>query len=574
MTTRPSAPVDDIDNIRRFVAAIGLDRVSSQSSGSTLQAEQRCAEMTSNESTMQGEQHSSTETTALASPNNDNSNDQSSSTLASTPLTRSRANSGSPSHYLTASPQIGGLLAPQNTPQTIPASPDIHAPRTNKTPKTGPTSPDLNAPCTNNEDVSEALYDYFTNLQGMKPLSESIWAPKNIQATRQRSLLNGPRMPPRTPAPNMTAVSVVQPNPDINDTFTRLSFKAADHDYKADAFGDRVESSSSSSKIASQGNRFDILATSESSDKNDVSSPSASAGKENRSLSTPVAEENVTSSITKPSYLPPHLRVKEIASNLSRTDSVTEKKPKETENSDSAPAVKQAQGHKPILPSSFLGRWGATKKHVEDTLTADTAFGTGKDVSETAVGNEKRRSDATVGMDKGPTTVTSVNKSPVPTEVIEDASLSDLKLTGKSSNTSREHAPARPIKAAVEQGKAPESLEKKLFFSAWPQSEARERGRKLPLPSLISASNQNPLTLFQPPRSAKYSLSRSPLTQPPPLSLLSSTAAPLSRSTSAKDQRRSVSYTPPIASSSTTRLPMAWSTAKISRVARKLCLWS
>ena len=54
------------------------------------------------------------------------------------------------------------------------------------------------------------------------PLSESIWAPKHLP--HQQSLLKGPR----TPSRDLTPIKAVEPNPAINDTFTRMSFKAAD----------------------------------------------------------------------------------------------------------------------------------------------------------------------------------------------------------------------------------------------------------------------------------------------------------------------------------------------------------
>ena len=108
--------------------------------------------------------------------------------------------------FLKPSPSLAGLKAPHNTP------------------KTAASSPRLTAGNTHNEDVAEALSDYVSTLDG-RSLSDSIWAPGS--AGYKTSKLGG-----RRSTSNFSPVKFVEPNPAINDTFDRMSFKAADPDYK------------------------------------------------------------------------------------------------------------------------------------------------------------------------------------------------------------------------------------------------------------------------------------------------------------------------------------------------------
>ena len=112
----------------------------------------------------------------------------------------------SPEDFLKPSPYLAGLKAPQNTP------------------KTAASSPRLTGGNTHNEDVAEALSDYVSTLDG-RPLSDSMWAPGS--AGHKSSKLSG-----RRSTSNFSPVKFVEPNPAINDTFDRMSFKAADPDYK------------------------------------------------------------------------------------------------------------------------------------------------------------------------------------------------------------------------------------------------------------------------------------------------------------------------------------------------------
>ena len=111
----------------------------------------------------------------------------------------------SPKIHPVTSPLLTGLQAPHNTPRTVPASP-----------RTGPRQ-------THDEDVGDALYNFVQGIQGL-PLSESIWAPRS--AKYQPSPLGG------SPSKSLTTVRAVEANPAINDSFARMSFKAADSDYE------------------------------------------------------------------------------------------------------------------------------------------------------------------------------------------------------------------------------------------------------------------------------------------------------------------------------------------------------
>ncbi len=99
------------------------------------------------------------------------------------------------------SPHISGIKPPQNTPKTA-ASTAID---------------------THNQIVSAAFSDYVNSMNG-RPLSESIWAPGS---TRKPSMLTGARS-----ANVLTPVNAVQLDPAVNNTFDRMTSKAADSHHK------------------------------------------------------------------------------------------------------------------------------------------------------------------------------------------------------------------------------------------------------------------------------------------------------------------------------------------------------
>ena len=142
----------------------------------------------------------------------------------------------SPEAHPKPSPHISGLKAPFNTP------------------KTAASSPRLVAANNHNEDVAEAFSKSMNSMDG-RPLSESTWA---LGFTRSK-----PSMPSGARSTRvLTPVKAVEPNPAINDTFDRMSFKAADPDHKVgeNLIGDHVTRSLFSKASSPSVNRVSVLA--------------------------------------------------------------------------------------------------------------------------------------------------------------------------------------------------------------------------------------------------------------------------------------------------------------------------
>ena len=110
----------------------------------------------------------------------------------------------SPSHHLMTSPPVSGVKPPQNTPKTNPASPRVTPART--------YDDEL-------ADVSHVI-STIVGTMDTKPLWQSMWAPSSRLGTFS------------TPSRDLTPVRVVEADPTINDSFTRMSFKAADSEYE------------------------------------------------------------------------------------------------------------------------------------------------------------------------------------------------------------------------------------------------------------------------------------------------------------------------------------------------------
>ena len=162
----------------------------------------------------------------------------------------------SPEPHPKPSPHISGLKAPQNTP------------------KTAASSPRLAAANTHDEDVAEALSDYVNNMDG-RPLSDSIWAPGS--ARHKSSVLSGNRS-----TRVLTPIKAVDHNPSINDTFDRMSFKAADPDDKVEnLIGDHVTQFLFSKAPPLFFNKFAVLPDQVHGDKaNDVHAKTEAASDE------------------------------------------------------------------------------------------------------------------------------------------------------------------------------------------------------------------------------------------------------------------------------------------------------
>ena len=113
------------------------------------------------------------------------------------------------------------LASPEAQPKPSPHS-GLRAPV--NSPKTAASSPRLTAANTHNEDVGDAISDYIKGINS-SPLSESMWAPRS--ARYKPSTLSGARS-----ANVLTPIKAVEPNPATNETFDRMSFKAADPDHE------------------------------------------------------------------------------------------------------------------------------------------------------------------------------------------------------------------------------------------------------------------------------------------------------------------------------------------------------
>ena len=192
--------VDDSESIQRFVSQMrtpgnssyGLN-ASSTSTPSRSPSEQRNGTAPSNspEKTNGFADHV-TQPVDIPSPKESSHDSTPSRNSPASPIT---------------SPHARGIWAPNNTPKTNPASPFV-----------GPAQ-------THDEDVGYALADFVKTMEG-KPLSQSMWAPK--PGSYEHSLLSGARVRSR----DLTPTKVVDANPAINDSFARMSFKAADSDDK------------------------------------------------------------------------------------------------------------------------------------------------------------------------------------------------------------------------------------------------------------------------------------------------------------------------------------------------------
>ena len=201
--TKPNVGVDSAETINRFIAQMRSGR--NTSSGAAVITRQASPELVS-------EQRDDTVYLNGDVPNGAGFHRTEPIDI---PVTRSshsttpnRNSPASPGHHATASPHVSGLRPPQNTPKTNPVSPRVSP---------GRSYDDELA------DVSHVVSTIVDTLD-TKPLSHSIWAPKSGEY--HRSSLSAFS----TPSRDLTPVRVVEVNPAINDSFTRMSFKVADSD--------------------------------------------------------------------------------------------------------------------------------------------------------------------------------------------------------------------------------------------------------------------------------------------------------------------------------------------------------
>ena len=202
--------LDDFDNIQRF-----LSKINSQSEQLSLST------VTPTHTTEHGQlaNHHNQNVDDIADSKHDskyNESDGSTTPPHATLAGQDYTHLTSPEAHPRPSPHISGLTAPHNTP------------------KTAASSPRLAAAHTHNEDVAEAFSDFVNTMEG-RPLSASMWAPGS--ARYKPSVLSGARS-----TRVLTPTKAVEPNPAINDTFPRMSFRAADPDHKVgeNLIGDRI----------------------------------------------------------------------------------------------------------------------------------------------------------------------------------------------------------------------------------------------------------------------------------------------------------------------------------------------
>ena len=113
------------------------------------------------------------------------------------------------------------LASPEAQPKPSPHS-GLRAPV--NSPKTAASSPRLAATNTHNEDVGEAITNFINTLNSIFFLL-FMCAPRSSRY--KPSTLSGARS-----ANVLTPIKAVNPNPALNETFDRMSFKAADPDHE------------------------------------------------------------------------------------------------------------------------------------------------------------------------------------------------------------------------------------------------------------------------------------------------------------------------------------------------------
>lgn len=203
--TKPKVGVDSAETISRFIAqmrsssntSIGAAATPSQKSPESV-PKQRSETLLTDEDVSTGAVGHRTNPIDIPP------------TRLSHSTTPNRNSPASPSHHTMTSPPVSGVRPPQNTPKTTPASPRVISVRTY------------------DDELAEVSHVISTIVGTLdtKPLSQSIWAPKSGEY--HLSSLS----PFSTPSRDLTPVRVVEANPAIKDSFTRMSFKVADSDHE------------------------------------------------------------------------------------------------------------------------------------------------------------------------------------------------------------------------------------------------------------------------------------------------------------------------------------------------------
>ena len=374
--------LDDADTIRRFISQIkgqsNLSSLNTVTSPSTTQHEQAADEYNKSESVKTPPQ----------------------GTVAG----QDDYHLTSPEAHPKPSPHVSGLKAPFNTP------------------KTAASSPRLAAANTHNEDVADAFSEYVNTLNS-RPLSESMWAP--LSTRHKPSTLGGARS-----ANVLTPIKAVEPNPAINDTFDRMSFKAADSGHKVDEnlIGDHVTKSPFFKAPHSSVNQRSILAYNTRGDKAN-------------GVAQAKLEKKVDEDFKRPAQDTPVEKVQKVqfqADEVGKEDSPNTAHTEEVGKENNAPPVPQAD----IAPPHLRATRFASQKPVK----AETRLPPHKELGPVAMSKTADISSVKDGVQ-------------APTRDIETT------VTTNAAGT----------KPVTDLSSGTEDLEHKTFFNSWPKQEEKAR---------------------------------------------------------------------------------------------------
>ena len=463
--TNPKMAYDDADSLRRFISQMKGQRENSNlttvSSSPTTQHDQI------------GDGHDLSLDTHTPDRERISKHDESEEAKIpprATVTSQDHDHMTSPEAHPKPSPRISGLTAPHNTPKTAASSPRL-------------TAADLH-----NQDVADAFSDYVNNMNG-RPLSESIWAPGS--ARQKPSMLSGART-----AKVLTPIKAVESNPAINDTFKRMSFKAADPDDTVgeNLIGDRVTLSMFSKVPPSYvNNKFTLLADKVGKDEGVIvqATPQASSD-EDFETSSPIDTDK-------------KLQSKNIEANKKDFDTPALTNTVKKENDP--PSISKS-----YLPPHLRATQGSSKKSVSSTRAPaqDTNKTSSSESSKTSSSSDQNlaSSKSTVKTETGlaylegfPREVTSkvINPSPVKNTVRGTMYNVESKVTISPAGA----------KTSTDTSSVSEDLEHKTFFNAWPKLEERSRPGMFRHIFLF----QWLLTRKQPPRYARSSSKTSLVTR-------------------------------------------------------------
>ena len=418
---------------------------------------------------MQAEAHNTDLNTTTTSPTTPNKNDQpanqDSPTLDSAGSKHVDEYHGAttPPHATLAALDDIHLTSPEAQPKPSPHISGLKAP--DNSPKTAASSPRLAATNTHNEDVAEAL-SYYVNSAISRPLSESMWAPAS--ARYKPSTLSGTR-----PRNILTPVKAVEHNPAINDTFDRMSFKAADPDHKVDQclIGEHVTRSMSLKALPSLVDQLAALANKTQGAKLD-DAIQAKVEKASDEDVKPLA--HTVSSKALPSLVD---QLSVLANKTQGTKVVDVFQAKGEKASDEDV---ESSAHTAIVEN-------AERVHASDLTDTAPNKGVGKENDPPSTSKAKlppHLRATRISSQKPTKSETEVPSSKgigpdLASEIVKTGSMKDTRATRNGDGAQVTTARAG-MKLLMGPSPKEEDLENKTFFNAWPASEERSRPRMFP----------------------------------------------------------------------------------------------